>query len=205
MKRVLYALFPGRKEADEAVREVLDAGFAEDQVRLTVHEAPIDRNDLRPAESDARKGLLGGVLLGSLSGSALGFLAAGPLQLLPMPDSIGALAGLALGVVGRGIALPTSGVALGVVRRSDALDPSGVALGVLGRLVTADPDRMRFGVLDADVVVGVLVHVGAPCSVASRNRLVSSCAEAAASSVVRSTVAACAGRHFPPPVGTDIT
>ena len=153
MTRVLYALFPGRKEADEAVREVLDAGFAEDQVRLTVHEAPIDRNDLRPAESDARKGLLGGVLLGSLSGSALGFLAAGPLQLLPMPDSIGALAGLALGVVLGGL----GGVLYGAGFADRDFQELANHLGKDGVLITAE----LLGPTERDQVNSIFVKHGA--------------------------------------------
>lgn len=104
MKYVRYALFRDLSAARAAVQDIRaeSQDLKEEEVILTLHQDKVVEDDLRPAESDGRRGLFIGIATGAITGLILGLLLAS-VSVLPLSFPQAALFGLFLGSVIGGV------------------------------------------------------------------------------------------------------
>jgi len=109
MKHVLFAEFPDEATVQEALRDLADEGVRESRVHVDLRypQAPgtVDNEEERPLnQTDTRSGMLLGLVLAAVVGSAMGWLVVGPLGLFQVDlwtgMITGFLLGLAIGLIG---------------------------------------------------------------------------------------------------------
>jgi hypothetical protein len=101
MKHVLFAEFNDPSQARAAVSELEGAGVRRSRCNLNVHtgSSPVDDNEERPMhETDARSGILIGLVAAALIGALMGWLVTGPLELFHVSIGMGVMTGIALGL-----------------------------------------------------------------------------------------------------------
>lgn len=107
MKHVLYALFSNRDEASAAISDLASEGVSRERCKIVVEEgddAQLRGTQLDLSQTDARKAVSYGVLLGAVLGGGFGAALAGPLHVTDMgvlPTAFfSAVAGSGIGALG---------------------------------------------------------------------------------------------------------
>jgi hypothetical protein len=104
MKHVLYALFPNREDASAAIHDLSAEGVSREQCRIVVEEGDVRTSQLDLSQTDARKAVTFGVVLGAVVGAGFGAALAGPLHVTDMgifaTAVFSAVAGSGIGALG---------------------------------------------------------------------------------------------------------
>ena len=101
MKHVLFAEFNDPTAAREAVRDLERAGVRQSRYNVNIHDAraAVEDNEERPMhETDARKGILIGLVAAAIIGAFMGWMVTGPLDIFHAGIGTGILTGIALGL-----------------------------------------------------------------------------------------------------------
>jgi len=101
MKHVLFAEFRDQNTAREAIGELAGAGVRASRANINLHPsgAPSADDEERPLhETDARSGIVMGLIFAAIIGALMGWLVTGPLGLFAAPISTGITSGILLGL-----------------------------------------------------------------------------------------------------------
>ena len=93
MKHVFYALFDTRDAVDAALRDLSAYRITEAQCSIVIHNGPPIASELNASESDAREGIITGLLLGGAFGGLLAGALAIALDAIPMDPIVTTLIG----------------------------------------------------------------------------------------------------------------
>jgi len=107
MKYIRYALFSDMEEAQAALHDIKTADVSTDEIVLVLHrDRVVSEDDLRPSESDGKRGLLLGLVSGAFAGCLLALLMA-RLGVLPVSFDqaaiFGVFGGMLIGAIGGGL------------------------------------------------------------------------------------------------------
>jgi hypothetical protein len=100
MKHVLFAEFPDPTTARTALGQLSEAGVRPSRCNVNLHNSDnVEHNDERPMnETNARSGILLGLIAAAFVGALMGWLVTGPLALFEVGIGTGIFTGIALGV-----------------------------------------------------------------------------------------------------------
>jgi hypothetical protein len=135
--RTIVALFPGRVEAEAAVRELKTAGFSNGQIGVATHDrVPSGESNTAPGPPDAEAPAAAGVVSGGIVGGLLGLIGS---LLIPGVGPVVLGGVLASALMGAGIGAATGGLvsaltSLGVTEHEAQYFDEGLRAG--GTLVT---------------------------------------------------------------------
>jgi hypothetical protein len=107
MRHVLYALFSSRDDASAAIADLTNEGVSRERCKIVVEggdDRQLRTSQLDLAQTDARKAVSLGVVLGAVLGGGFGAALAGPLHVTDMgvlPTAVfSAVAGSGIGALG---------------------------------------------------------------------------------------------------------
>jgi hypothetical protein len=101
MKHVVFAEFRNQTTAREALDDLADVGIRASHSNINLHAAGAapDDNEERPLhETDARGGIVIGLVAAAIIGALMGWLVTGPLHLFEVTTGTGIATGIALGL-----------------------------------------------------------------------------------------------------------
>ena len=138
MKHVFYALFDTRDAVDAALRDLSAYRITEAQCSIVIHNGPPIASELNASESDAREGIITGLLLGGAFGGLLAGALAIALDAIPMDPIVTTL----IGAVGGGVYGALGGLLIGQGTLDRHLDELTTKMAPDKILVTAEVEGL---------------------------------------------------------------
>lgn len=139
MKHIFFALFDNTEEVEAAMQAVAEEGIERRDYRVMSHHGRLRDGDLGFHETDGREGIVGGSLIGAVSGALTAGVLFGPLGVIVPSAALAALVGAVFG----GTMGALMGGLAGYTMPDHALDRLAKALGEGKVLMTVTVEGKR--------------------------------------------------------------